>query len=145
MSEVITSVENDDTSVNDPTNYAFCPRCMKMYCYVSALGRWQCSYHPEPYDYSEDENGRERGYRCCGKRRRRPRYTMQALLTSAVEPPDSHIPGCTQCDCGPDLNTVHFADLHNVFHLFDDIGSMEGIDPENEVIYRSRLHRERGI
>ena len=123
--------------MDEPTEYKRCPRCQKLYCFISALGRWQCTYHPGTYDNTQ-VNGRDRGYTCCGKRHRQYIYTTQSLLTSTVELPKVHIPGCTPCDCGTDFTPVSLDQIEKMLPLFEDLGSMKGWVAEQELIHRKK-------
>lgn len=89
-----------------------CPRCGRYAAPITSMGRWQCSYHPGEYDV-------DKGYSCCGQKVRslriNPTCTMLGQQERYVPPPR----GCTPCDCGTDLSSVHIQDIAHLVDIID--------------------------
>lgn len=105
-----------------------CPRCDNYYQPLTSIGRWQCRYHPRDYDV-------DKGFLCCGRKVREVSYNQTYVLLGATEKflPDPK--GCTPCDCGSDLSTIHIDKIAQHIDQID-ISQWKGFAYPN--LYRSK-------
>ena len=130
-------LQDQSTLKMDMLEYKPCHRCNKMFSNISALGQWECMYHPKKPIFKNEKLI----YPCCNRAERAVTYSRRNGIFASREHVPNQVAGCTPCDCGNEHDPVSIASITDYLTCLN-VNGLKGLNREEQMIYRTQVQYE---
>lgn len=124
----------------DMLEYKPCYRCNKLFSNISALGQWECKYHPKKPIFKDEKLV----YPCCNRAEISVVYSRLNGVYASSEAVPPQVRGCTPCDCGIDHDPVTISSITDYITCLN-INGLKGLNREEQIIYRTQDQYEKSM